>query len=476
MFTLQLLINGKWRNSSNGETARIVNPATEQVEGEFHVAQDQDLDEAAEVAVAGFEKWRRVSALARGAVLRKSAQLMRERAASIAESITRENGKTLQEATMEVTSAADYLDWFAEESRRAFGRIIPARAPGVRQMVTKEPIGPVLALSPWNWPLMTATRKLAPALAAGCSVILKPAEETPSGAVALARILMEAGLPDGVLSVVYGVPSHISRRLISSPHVRKVSFTGSIAVGRLLAAQAAQAPKRITLELGGHAPVIVFDDADVDAAVAKIMPFKFRTAGQVCSCPSRFFVQEGVYERFLTLISAASEKLKVGNGLEPGMDMGPLTSVRRLEAVSGFVDKARAQGARVVTGGNRVGRTGNFYAPTVLRDVPLDAALMQEEVFGPLVPVVPFKRYEEVVRHSNSLNIGLAAYAFTRSLSTAQAISDDLEAGMVGVNTLGVSIPEAPFGGIKDSGYGHEGGSEGLEAYLNTKFIAQAWQ
>jgi succinate-semialdehyde dehydrogenase / glutarate-semialdehyde dehydrogenase len=471
----KLLIDGEWRKSSNGETAKIVNPATEEIEGEFSVAQDQDLDECAEVAARAFHEWRQVSALARGMILRKTATLMRERASHIAQFITRENGKTLQEAAAEVTWAADYFDWFAEEARRLYGRIVPARMPNVRQMVTHEPIGPVLALSPWNWPLMTATRKVAPALAAGCSVVLKPAEETPSAAVELAKILMESGLPRGVLNVVYGVPAHISSRLIRSRLIRKVSFTGSVAVGRILAAQAAAAPKRITLELGGHAPVIVFDDADVESTITKLLPFKFRTSGQVCSCPSRFFVQSGVYEQFVARFAEACKSLKVGNGLDSTSFMGPLTSGRRLAAVTRFVEDAKTSGAKVVVGGNRLGTVGHFFEPTVLRDVPLTAMMMQEEPFGPLVPVVPFKDYDEVVGLANSLELGLSAYAFTSSLSTAQRISDDIESGMVGVNTLAVSIPEAPFGGIKDSGYGQEGGKEGIESYLNTKFIAQAF-
>jgi succinate-semialdehyde dehydrogenase/glutarate-semialdehyde dehydrogenase len=475
MATLKLLIGGEWRNSSNGETRSIINPATEEVEGEFCVAQDDDLDAAAEAAAQGFEVWRKVPALSRSNILRKVAQLMPERAPAIAELITRENGKTLAESMMEVGGAAEYFEWYAEESRRLYGRVVPARVGGVRQMVTREPIGPVLALSPWNWPLMTATRKLSASLAAGCSVILKPAEETPSAPVELVKILMECGVPAGAVNVVYGDPAHISSRLIASRHIRKVSFTGSVPVGRILAAQAAIGPKRLTLELGGHAPVIVFDDADIESAVAKLMPVKFRTAGQVCSCPSRFFVQESAYEKFVALMSEACAKMKVGNGLDSSVAMGPVTSARRLAAVSQFVEDAVSHGAKVVTGGHRIGNRGHFHEPTVLRDVPLDAALMQEETFGPLVPVVPFKTYNDAIGLANSLNLGLSAYAFTSSLSIAQRISDDLESGMVGINTLGVSMAESPFGGVKDSGYGHEGGSEGLDAYLNTKFIAQAW-
>ncbi|MES3000344.1 MAG: NAD-dependent succinate-semialdehyde dehydrogenase [Pseudomonadota bacterium] len=475
MQPLQLLIDGQWKNASNGETLPIVNPATDEIVGEFCVAQDDDLDAAADAAARGFETWRRVNALARGNLLRKCGQLMRERAAELGELITRENGKTLKEGMGEAAWAADYFDWFAEEARRSYGRVIPARMEGVRQMVVREPIGPVLALSPWNWPLMTATRKVAPALAAGCSVVLKPAEETPSAPAMLARILQECGLPNGVLNVVYGKPAHISARLIAARQIRKISFTGSVPVGRQLASQAALVgPKRITLELGGHAPVVIFNDADIEATVAKLMPVKFRTSGQVCSSPSRFFVQEGAYEKFVSLMAEASAKLKVGNGMESDVDMGPLTSKRRLEAVSAFVESAVKSGAKVVTGGNRVGTRGNFHAPTVLRDVPLDAQLMREETFGPLVPVVPFRTADEAVKMANSVDVGLSAYVFTSSLATAQRMEEDIQSGMVGVNTLGVSMAEAPFGGIRDSGYGQEGGIEGLDAYLNTKFIAEA--
>ncbi|NDH54341.1 MAG: NAD-dependent succinate-semialdehyde dehydrogenase [Betaproteobacteria bacterium] len=475
MQPLQLLIDGQWKNASNGQTLAIVNPATEEIVGKFCVAQDDDLDAAAEAAARGFAIWSRVSALGRGNLLRKCAQLMRERATPIAEAITRENGKTLKEAISEVNWASDYFDWFAEEARRSYGRVIPARMEGVRQLVVREPVGPVLALSPWNWPLMTATRKVAAALAAGCSVVLKPAEETPTAPAMLARILQECGLPNGVLNVVYGKPAQISSRLIAAPQIRKISFTGSVPVGRQLASLAALAgPKRMTLELGGHAPVIVFDDADIESTIAKLMPVKFRTSGQVCSCPSRFFVQEGVYEKFVSLMAQASAKLKVGNGMESDVDMGPLTSKRRLQAVSAFVENAVKGGAKVVTGGHRIGTRGHFHAPTVLRDVPHDAALMREETFGPLVPVVAFRTAEEAVKMANGVDVGLSAYIFTNSLATAQRMEEEVQAGMVGVNTLGVSMAEAPFGGIRDSGYGQEGGIEGLDAYLNTKFIAQA--
>ncbi|GAA4335924.1 NAD-dependent succinate-semialdehyde dehydrogenase [Pigmentiphaga soli] len=469
---LKLLIDGQWLDTQNARP--VINPATGEPEAELSVARSEDLAAAAAAAAAAFEKWKRVSALERGNMLRKCAALMRERAAAIGELITRENGKTLAEATLEVQWAADYFDWFAEEARRVYGRVIPARMPGVRQMVLREPIGPSLGLSPWNWPVMTATRKLAPALAAGCTVILKPAEETPSGPVELVKLLVEAGVPAGAVNVVYGDPAHISSELIASKEIRKVSFTGSVPVGRHLAALAGQHLKRITLELGGHAPVLVFDDADVADAVAKLATFKFRTSGQVCSCPSRFFVQEGVYDEFVERFRQACARQVVGNGLDTQSTMGPLTSERRLHAVSAFVDNAVAQGAQLLHGGKRLGARGNFYAPTLLGDVPPQAQLMQEETFGPIVPVVRFQRYEEAIALANGLNLGLSAYAFTASLATAQRLSEDIQSGMVGINSMAVSIAEAPFGGIKDSGQGHEGGQEGLEGYLNTKFVSQA--
>jgi succinate-semialdehyde dehydrogenase/glutarate-semialdehyde dehydrogenase len=475
MYDVQLLIDGAWTPGSDGRWSTIVNPATEAQEGRHAMATKDDLARACAAAERGFQLWRRKTALERCKIMRDASALLRARAQDVAESITRENGKTVTEAVGEVHWAADFLDWYSEEGRRSYGRVIPGKVPDVHQFVAREPVGPVLALSPWNWPLVTAARKVSPALAAGCSVILKPAEEAPSAAVALAAALIDAGLPKGVLNLVLGIPSEISRTLIAAPEIRKISFTGSVPVGKMLAAQAAEGLKRITLELGGHAPVIVWDDADLETAVAKIMPIKFRTSGQVCSCPTRFFVHRAVKERFVEIMQDACSKLRLGNGMEPGVNLGPLISARRLDAMSRLVADAASKGARIVSGGKRHGSTGYFFEPTVMDEVPESAALMQEETFGPLVPVTGFDTYQEAVRLANSTRLGLSAYVFTRSLEIANRLSADIESGMVGVNTLLVSMAEAPFGGVKDSGYGQEGGIEGLDAYTVNKFVAQSF-
>jgi len=476
MYDVKLLIDGEWVAGSDDKWLPITNPATEEQIGRHAVASPDDLRRAAEAAARGFKLWRRKTANERSAILRAAAQRMRENASAIGALVTGENGKVHAEAMGEVNWAADTLDWSAEEGRRAYGRVIPDKMPDTHQFVAKEPVGPVLALSPWNWPLVTATRKVAPALAAGCSVVLKPAEETPSGAVELAKALMEAGLPPGVLNIVTGVPADISRQLIAAPQIRKISFTGSVPVGRALAMQAAEAGlKRITLELGGHAPVIVWDDADLEASVKKLLPIKFRTAGQVCSSPTRFFVHNAVKDRFVALMAEGARKLRLGNGMDADVTLGPLTSGRRLEAVGKLVEEAVSQGATVVTGGKRHGTVGYFYEPTILDNVPETAGVIRDEIFGPVVPIVGFDTYEEVVAKANSSSLGLSAYVFTRSLEIANRLSRDIETGMVGVNTLLVSLVEAPFGGVKQSGYGQEGGTEGLDAYMVSKFVAQAF-
>lgn len=472
--TIDLWIDGEWAGAVGGATRPVVNPATEVVESNLAIASVEDMLRAADAAEAAFPAWSRSSPLERSDILRRTAKLLRERANEIARDITLENGKTLTESLAEVSWAGEFLDWFAEEGRRTYGRIVPAKTPGVRQSVTREAIGPVLALSPWNWPLITAVKKISAALAAGCTVVLKPAEETPSGAVHLARAFADAGMPKGVFNLVFGDPDLISSTLIAAPQIKKVSFTGSVPVGRLLAERAARVLKPVTLELGGHAPVIIFEDADVEAAVAKLVPIKFRTCGQVCSSPTRFFVHASIEKRFVELLSAAAAGLKVGNGLDAATQVGPVVSARRLESVTRHVEDAVARGAKVATGGRRIGDTGFFYAPTILTDVSDDAAIMTEEPFGPIVPVTSFSTYEEVVRRANAVDLGLAAYAFTRSLETAQNISRDLECGVVGINTLAVSTVEAPFGGVKDSGGGKEGGTEGIDTYLKTKFIVES--
>lgn len=472
--TLEMLIDGKFTRGSSGKSEPVINPATEQTLAELPHAAKSDLEAAVAAAEKGFNAWKAMSAYDRYRILRKGAEILRGRADAIAKILTMEQGKIIAEAKIEVVTSADILDWYAEEGRRAYGRIIPGRMPGVRQMVIKEPVGIVAAFTPWNFPALTPMRKIAGALAAGCSLILKPSEETPGTAVEVARCLQEAGLPEGALNVVFGVPAEVSSYLIAHPKVRKISFTGSTAVGKQLMKLAADGMKRTTMELGGHAPVIVFDDVDA-ASVAKIAAGgKYRNAGQVCISPTRFFVHESKYKQFVDTFTEVASGLKLGDGLDPTTQMGPMANARRLEAMDMFVSDAKAKGAKVRTGGERPANQGFFYKPTVLADVPAEARIMTEEPFGPLAPIVPFKSFDEVVERANGVAYGLAAYAFTNDEKRATAIADALQWGMVGVNSLAVSTPETPFGGIKDSGHGSEGGIEGLEAYLNVKFVSQA--
>jgi succinate-semialdehyde dehydrogenase / glutarate-semialdehyde dehydrogenase len=469
-----LYINGAWCPSASGRTLPVVNPANGNQIGAVACAERPDLDRALEAAQKGFQTWRRISAFERSKIMRKAANLLRERVDSIAPLLTMEQGKTLAEARGEVLAGADVIDWFAEEARRAYGRVIPARAEGVYQLVIKEPVGPVAAFTPWNFPINQVVRKLSAALAAGCSIIVKAAEETPASPAELIRAYADAGVPAGVMNLVYGNPAEISEYLIPHPVIRKISFTGSTVVGKHLAALAGQHMKRATMELGGHAPVIVFDDANVEAA-AKTMAFmKYRNAGQVCISPTRFLVQEGVYKSFVEKFVAASKNLKVGDGLEPGITMGALANPRRSRAMEANVDDAHKHGGNVRTGGHRIGDKGNFFEPTVVTELANDAKAMNEEPFGPLAVINPFRSFDDAVIEANRLPFGLAAYAWTNSAKTANAIASQVETGMITINHLGLALPEVPFGGVKDSGYGSEGGSEAIEAYLNPKFVSQA--
>ncbi len=469
-----LHIAGTWRQARSGRTIPVLNPATEEVIGQVAHAGTDDLDEALEAAEAGFAAWRKVSAFERAKLMRKAADLFRSRADDIARVMTQEQGKPVPEAKMEVLAGADIIDWFAEEARRAYGRVIPARAEGVYQLVVKEPVGPVAAFTPWNFPINQVVRKLSAALATGCSIIVKAPEETPASPAALIQAFIDAGLPKGVVGLVYGVPGEISEYLIAHPTIRKVTFTGSTPVGKLLAALAGKHMKRATMELGGHAPAIVFDDADLDLAARTLAGAKFRNAGQVCVSPTRFLVQEALYEPFVEKFVAAARAVKVGAGTEEGVQMGPLAHDRRVPAVDGLVADARKNGADIRTGGERLGNKGYFYQPTVMTGVPKTARIMNEEPFGPVALIHPFRDFDEVVEEANRLPYGLAAYAFTRSAKTANAIAAKVESGMMTINHLGLALPEVPFGGVKDSGYGSEGGTEAIEAYLNTKFVSQA--
>ncbi|HTP63057.1 MAG TPA: NAD-dependent succinate-semialdehyde dehydrogenase [Burkholderiales bacterium] len=471
---VQLLIDGKWCDAASGKTLPVVNPATGETIGAFAHAEKADLDRALEAAKKGFDVWRKTGAFARYQMMRKAAELLRARADAIAPLMTMEQGKPLAEAKMEVLAGADVIDWFAEEGRRAYGRIIPARAPGIYQLAIKEPVGPVAAFTPWNFPINQIVRKLSAAVATGCSIIVKAPEETPASPAELLRAFHDAGAPAGVIGLVFGIPAEISEYLIPSPVIRKVTFTGSTAVGKQLAALAGKHMKRVTMELGGHAPVIVFDDADVDSA-AKLLAFgKFRNAGQVCVSPTRFLVQEKVYESFVGKFTEHAKALKVGNGMEQGVTMGALANPRRVVALDAHVSDATREGGKVRAGGHRIGDKGNFFEPTVVTEVPNSAKTMNEEPFGPIAVINPFKSFDDAVTEANRLPFGLASYAFTKSAKTANAIAAEVEVGMMTINHLGLALPEVPFGGVKDSGYGTEGGADAIEAYLNTKFVSQA--
>lgn len=469
-----LFIAGAWRKALSGKTLDVVDPATEEKIGTVAQAGVADLDLALEAAQKGFADWRRVSTLERAKILRRAADLLRERIEQIAPLMTREEGKPLVEARLEVISSADTFDWFSEEARRSYGRIVPARVEAVFNLVVKEPVGPVAAFTPWNFPMMQIARKLGAALAVGCSVIIKAPEETPASPAELIRVLVDAGVPAGAVNLVYGVPAEISAYLIPHPIIRKISFTGSTAVGKQLAALAGQHMKRVTMELGGHAPAIVCDDADLDVAVKSLINAKFRNAGQTCISPTRFLVQEKLYEPFLDKFTAATQALKIGNGLDEGVRIGPLANARRIPALESLINDATAQGAKLVTGGQRIGNKGYFFTPTVLAHVPTAARIMNEEPFGPVALVNRFKEVDEAIAEANRLNYGLAGYAFARSTRAATALAQGVEVGMLTINHLGFAQPELPFGGVKDSGYGSEGGLEAIEAYLNTKLVAQA--
>jgi succinate-semialdehyde dehydrogenase/glutarate-semialdehyde dehydrogenase len=470
---LGLFIDGAWRKSgSGGKGEDVINPATEKPLAHLPHAGKADLDEALAAAKKGFAVWKATSAYDRAKVLRKAADLIRERHDAMAKIMVLEQGKPYAEARAEVLVSADVIEWYAEEGRRVYGRIVPGRGK-VRQLVVSEPVGVVAAFTPWNFPVMMPARKIGAALATGCSVVLKASEETPGSCIELVKCFVDAGVPAGVINLVFGVPSEVSEYLLAQDTVRKISFTGSVPVGKHLAMLAAKGMKRATMELGGHAPVVVFNDADPEKAADTIAAFKYRNAGQVCISPTRFYVQEEVYPRFLKRFTEYSTGIKVGDGLEKGVTMGPMANSRRIDAMESFVNDAKDRGGKIVTGGKRSGNQGYFYEPTIITDVPDDSKIMTQEPFGPLAPIVTFKSFDEVMERANSLAFGLAAYAFTSSNSTAAAVGDALESGMVGINSIAVSTPETPFGGVKDSGYGSEGGIEGLAPYLNTKFISQ---
>ncbi len=468
----QLFIDGQWRDAADGKTLAVFNPATGQEIGRVAHAGIADLDAALVAAQKGFETWRDMPAIERSKIMRRAAALMRERAGDIARVLTLEQGKPLVEAKGETLAAADIIDWFADEGLRVYGRIVPSRFNlAARQMVLKDPVGPVAAFTPWNFPINQVVRKLAAALATGCSMIVKAAEETPAAPAGLIRAFADAGLPPGVLGLVYGNPADISNYLIPHPVIRKITFTGSTPVGKQLAALAGKHMKRVTMELGGHAPVIVAEDADVALAVKAAGGAKFRNAGQVCISPTRFLVHESIQKEFAAALIQYTQRLKVGDGSTEGTTMGPLANPRRLTAMAEFTQDAVKHGATVAHGGERLGDTGNFWQPTILTDVPLHAKVFNEEPFGPMAVVHPFNTLEDAIAEANRLPFGLAGYAFTRSLKNADLLARKVEVGMLWINMPAVPSAEMPFGGLKDSGYGSEGGPEAMDAYLNARAV-----
>lgn len=468
---LKLYIGGEWRKTA--EDMPVINPATEAEIGRLPIARISDLEEALNAAEEGFRIWRRTAPRDRAAVMQKAAALMRERQEEIALAITAEHGKPLSQARLEVIRGCEFIEWDAGEAVRTYGRVIPS-APGVSYVVHHEPVGVVLGLSPWNFPMSQPCRKIAGALASGCSIILKAAEETPAGAMHIAQAFHDAGLPAGVLNLVFGVPAQISDFLIRQEPVRLVAFTGSTAVGRHLTTLASENMTRVLMELGGHAPVIVCEDTDVEKAALSSAIRKYRNAGQVCTSPTRFFVHDSIYAPFVETFVKRAAATVVGNGMEPGVEMGPLANDRRVPALAELVEDAVAKGAELLTGGARVGNKGYFFEPTVLANVPDNARVMQEEPFGPLAVINPVRSLDEAISKSNSVQFGLAAYGFTNRADYISRMTDEVEAGNISFNTLEASLPETPFGGVKSSGYGREGGTEGLENYMNVKNVSHS--
>lgn len=470
---LKLFIDGDWRDSSDSQTKPVTDPATEETLGTIAMATEADVDAALAAARAGFEAWRRVGTWDRAAKIRRVADLIRERADRIATLMSLETGKPKAESLGETNAAADQFEWYSEETKRIYGQLIEARTADSRMSVIYQPVGVVAAFSAWNFPALLPARKIAPAIAAGCSIIIKPAGETPASCAALVQACQDAGLPPGVVNFVTGNSGAIAEQLIRSPIVKKVSVTGSVPVGKQILALAAEGVKKVSMELGGHGPVVVFKDFDPVKAAEVCAPTKFRNCGQVCISPTRFYVHESRYEEFAGRFAEIAKGLKVGNGLDDGVQVGPMANRRGVETIRKMTEDAVSKGAELLAGG-RVpdGRNqGYFFEPTVLGRVPDSAMVMTEEPFGPIAPITTFTDYDEVMARANGLPFGLAGYVFTNDLGLATRASEDLELGMVGVNEMLLATAEAPFGGIKESGMGREGGSLGIHDYLNPKYI-----
>lgn len=470
-----LFIDGRWIAAQEGATREVIDPSNEEVIGFIPAASQADLDAALDAARRGLALWRRTSPWERAAVLHRTAQIMRAGADAHARLMSIETGKPLAQAKGEINDAADQFEWYAGETQRIYGQSMEGRVPEVRMQIRYEPVGIVAAFSAWNFPALLPSRKIAAALGAGCSVIVKPASEAPGSCMAVVQALQEAGLPAGVLNMVTGDSGFISEYLVRSPLVAKISLTGSTGVGKRLLHLAAEGVKRVSMELGGHAPVLVFEDADVEHAAEQCARFKYRNCGQVCASPSRFYVHESLYAAFATRFTEVARTLKVGNGLDADTAMGPMANRRGLDNAHRLLADALARGSRLLAGGGRpegiAGDKGYFLAPTVIADVPDDALIMREEPFAPVAPIAPFSSFDEAIRKANSTPYGLASYLFTRSLKTATLASEGIKAGMVGINELAIASAEMPFGGVKESGMGREGGSLGLRDYLEPKFI-----
>ncbi|MEM7069391.1 MAG: NAD-dependent succinate-semialdehyde dehydrogenase [Pseudomonadota bacterium] len=470
---IRLFINGDWRNAD--ETVPITNPSNGEQIGLLPVASHADLDDALVAATAGFEVWSRTSPVERSRIIVKAAQLMRERQEEIAQSISIELGKPIKQARLEVIRGCEFFEWDAGEAQRLYGRVIPS-APGVRYTVVRQPIGVVAAFSPWNFPVSQPARKVAGALASGCSIILKPAEETPAGAIHIARAFQDAGLPDGVLNVVFGRPAEISDYLIRKDEIRLVAFTGSTNVGRHLTKLAAEYMTPVLMELGGHAPVIVCDDVDPKETAISSAIRKYRNAGQVCTSPTRFFIHEKLYETFATEFVNQVKTINVGDPLSDDTEMGPVVHAGRIAALQEMVNDAVNRGANLLIGGGQMDQPGHYFQPTVLTNVPDDALILREEPFGPIAVLNSIATLEEGIEKANSVPYGLAAYGFTHSAANADKMIDGIETGNLSINTLEASLPETPFGGVKSSGYGREGGEEGLHHYTIVKNISHSME
>jgi len=465
-------IDGKWQKSEKGETYDVVNPATEEVLGKASKASENDVNKALKSAEKGLEIWRKTPPWERAKIIRKIADLMRERSDILAKWLTLEVGKPLAEAAGEVGGAADIFEWNSEETKRIYGQIVESRMENTRMYVRYEPVGVVAALIPWNFPIVLASRKISTALGAGCSVICKPDVITPGSVMELMNIISDAGVPPGVVNLLSGDPAGISSQLISSDIIKKISITGSTRVGKLILKQAADKVQRVTMELSGHSPFIVFDDVDINKVTDMAITAKFRNNGQVCISPNRFYIHESKKDEFTSMLVAKTTKLKIGNGIDKDTILGPLTTEKRLQEIEALVEKTKKEGAKVLCGGRRPAgfNKGYFYEPTIFDDVKDSYTIMTQEPFGPLVPILTFKDTEEVVKRANDNDLGLASYVYTNSLEKAHKVSEQMETGTCAVNTPAVAFAEVPFGGMKQTGYGREGGSMAIKDYLNIKY------